>query len=86
MTSHHSTASTARWRLGILLAALLSARDAHAYLDPSTGSMILQGIIGGMMAGLFIVRRQWSQLKGWFSRRRATDGESSQASAGRDEQ
>jgi hypothetical protein len=86
MTSNRSTASIARWRLGILVAVLLGARDAHAYLDPSTGSMILQGIIGGMMAGLFIVRRQWTQLKGWFSRRRATDSESSQASAGRDAQ
>ena len=84
MNVNRSTASVARWRLAMLVAALLAARDAHAYLDPTTGSMILQGIVGGVMAGLFVVRRQWTQLKGWFTRRRTAGSESSQASSGRD--
>jgi hypothetical protein len=52
-----------------MLATVLAARDAHAYLDPATGSMVLQEIVGGAMACLFVVRRQWGQLKGWFTRR-----------------
>ena len=84
MHANRTTASVARWQLAILLAALLGARNAHAYLDPTTGSMILQGIVGGVMAGLFVVRRQWTQLKGWFTRRRTAGSESSQASSGRD--
>ena len=82
--ANRSTVSIARWQLAIFLAALAGARDAHAYLDPTTGSMILQGIVGGIMAGLFIIRRQWAQLKGWFTRRQVGGGESSQASPGRD--
>jgi len=82
--SNRSTASLARWRVAILIAAVLAARDAHAYLDPTTGSMVLQGIVGGVMAGLFVLRRQWTQLKGWFTRRGTAGSESSQASAGRD--
>jgi hypothetical protein len=84
MNANRSTNSIARWQFAILVAALLGARDAHAYLDPTTGSMILQGIVGGAMAGLFVVRRQWAQLKGWFSRRRAAGTDSSQAPSGRD--
>jgi hypothetical protein len=84
MHVNRTTVSVTRWQLAILLAALLGARDAHAYLDPTTGSMILQGIVGGVMAGLFVMRRQWTQLKGWFSRRRTAGTESSQASSGGD--
>ena len=85
-TSHASRSRVpiTRWQLAVLIAALLGARDAHAYLDPTTGSMILQGIVGGVMAGLFIIRRQWAQLKGWFTRGRAAANESSRASSGRD--
>jgi hypothetical protein len=54
-----------------MLATVLAARDAHAYLDPATGSMVLQGIVGGVMACLFVVRRQWGQIKGWFTGRPA---------------
>lgn len=29
---------------------------AYAYLDPGTGSIVLQAIIGGVAAGMFIIR------------------------------
>lgn len=38
-----------------------------AYLDPGTGSFLLQVLAGGMFAGLLIVKRSWHQLKGLFS-------------------
>jgi hypothetical protein len=63
---------------------LVEARDAHAYLDPATGSMILQGIVGGVMAGLFVLRRQWATVKGWFTRRRDPEGASGPAPGDRD--
>jgi uncharacterized membrane-anchored protein len=37
---------------------------AHAYLDPGTGSIILQAIIGGVAASLFILRSYFYRLKG----------------------
>jgi len=30
--------------------------SAYAYLDPGTGSIVLQAIIGGVAAGMFIIR------------------------------
>lgn len=39
---------------------------AHAYLDPGTGSIVLQAIIGGVAATLFLVRGYFYRLKGWL--------------------
>ena len=42
---------------------LLSTQNAYAYLDPGTGSMILQGLIGGIAGGMFAIRIYWGKLK-----------------------
>jgi len=47
---------------------LLSTQNAYAYLDPGTGSMILQGLIGGIAGGMFAIRLYWSKLKTRFGR------------------
>lgn len=39
---------------------------AHAYLDPGTGSIMLQAIIGGVAAGLFVLRGYFYRLKDWL--------------------
>ncbi len=44
---------------------------AHAYLDPGTGSMILQGIIGAVVGGLVALKLYWARLKTFFSSHRA---------------
>lgn len=60
-------------KLGFLVflsAPLLGATtgDAFAYLDPGTGSMILQIIFGGV-AGLMVVGKlYWAKFKALFSR------------------
>jgi hypothetical protein len=45
-------------------------QPAHAYLDPGTGSMLLQGIIGGIAAGFAVLSLTWHRIKakvaGWF--------------------
>jgi len=51
---------------------LFSTQDAHAYLDPGTGSMILQGLIGGIAGGMFAIRLYWGKLKSRFGRAPAT--------------
>jgi len=84
MNVNRSSAPVACWCLVVPIALLVGAGDAHAYLDPSSGSMILQGIVGGVFAALFLVRRQWAQLKGWFTGRRKAKTESAQASSDRD--
>ena len=45
---------------------LLSTQNAYAYLDPGTGSMILQGLIGGIAGGMFAIRIYWGKLKSRF--------------------
>jgi hypothetical protein len=41
----------------------------HAYLDPGTGSVALQFILGGMVALLATVRVYWDRLKSFVQRR-----------------
>ena len=45
-------------------ALLMTTRDAHAYLDPGTGSMLLQGLIAGIAAASVATRRLLGQGQG----------------------
>ncbi len=42
---------------------------AHAYIDPGTGSIILQAVIGGIAAGLVVIKTYWHRLKDLFGRK-----------------
>ena len=44
---------------------------AEAYLDPGTGSMILQGLIGAVAGGLVLLKIYWRRIKLFFSSKRA---------------
>ncbi len=50
-----------------VLVLVLSAGAAHAYIDPGTGSILLQGLIGGLTAGVFIARLYWRKIKDLFA-------------------
>lgn len=41
----------------------------HAYLDPGTGAVALQLLLGGIVAALAAVRMYWGRLKAFFLRR-----------------
>ena len=41
---------------------------AHAYLDPNTGSSIIQIIIAGLATGSYLVKVFWKQIKAFFSK------------------
>ena len=43
----------------------------YAYLDPGTGSIILQGIIGAVAGGLFFARTYIDRIKAYFGRDKA---------------
>jgi hypothetical protein len=45
---------------------VLSSQPAHAYLDPGTGSMLLQLLLGGLAGAAVIGRTYWSRLKNLF--------------------
>ena len=51
----------------VLLLAL--ERPAAAYLDPGTGSMLLQALLGGVAAVGVVARLYWHRLTAVFGRR-----------------
>ena len=69
---------TALSRLFIILLFVVSLGlvpvSAHAYLDPGTGSYILQIVIGSLLAAAFTIKAFWHRIKafleGLFSSRR----------------
>ena len=50
--------------LTLLLLVLPSA--AHAYLDPGTGSYVMQLLIGGLLGGLFALGVFWRRVVAFF--------------------
>ncbi len=42
---------------------LVFPRDAHAYLDPGTGSYFLQLLLAGLLGTTFMIKTFWAKLK-----------------------
>ena len=66
------------WKRAAALVCLLAlAPPAHAYLDPSTGSMILSAIVGIFATAMLAVKTYWYKLKSLLrrERREASDRE-----------
>lgn len=53
--------------IGIVLL-FLSSTEVHAYLDPGTGSILIQGLIAAIAGGLFTLRIYWQKVRNFFSR------------------
>lgn len=69
----HSTILIAAARLtGDLLSPVF---DKNAYLDPGSGSFILQLIIAGALGAVFAIRAYWSKIKSAFTKNEASDSE-----------
>jgi hypothetical protein len=45
----------------------LFAGQAHAYLDPGTGSYIFQVLVATIIGALFTVKIFWQKIKNFFS-------------------
>ena len=56
-----------RIRRWAVIGALLYLPQAHAYLDPVTGSMIIQGLIGAVAGVTVAIKLYWRGLKAWFA-------------------
>ena len=59
----------------ITIVLLLIAADALAYLDPGTGSMLLQVILGGVAAVGVVIKLYWHKLRVAIGLSRKTDPE-----------
>jgi hypothetical protein len=50
----------------VVLAVFVPARPAYAYLDPGSGSMFVQLLLGGVAGALVILRLYWNRLLALF--------------------
>jgi hypothetical protein len=50
---------------------LVASHEAslQAYIDPGTGSMVVQGIIAAVAGAAVMIRLSWARIRGLFSRR-----------------
>ena len=42
---------------------------AYAYIDPGTGSIIIQAIVGAFAAGGIFLKKYWYKLKNFFKKK-----------------
>lgn len=46
---------------------LFIIKPAHAYIDPGTGSFLLQLLIGAVLGATFMLKAFWGKIKVWFA-------------------
>ncbi|HUP00834.1 MAG TPA: hypothetical protein VM737_04850 [Gemmatimonadota bacterium] len=63
-----SWAIVARLTFAFLLASALAPASVYGYIDPLSGSAILQALAAGVLAGLFMLRSYWQRVKDVFRR------------------
>lgn len=63
----------------LLIAVLTAEAPLHAYLDPGSTSLMIQGIVGGIAAGLVILKTYWHRITGMFRGSRGGRGGSGSA-------
>ncbi len=51
-----------RTALVVMWLLLVTPAPAHAYLDPGSGSMLLQALLGGIAGVAVLVRMTWRRL------------------------
>jgi hypothetical protein len=45
---------------------IILARDAHAYIDPGTGSYILQMTLAAFFGAFFVVKQYWARIRSFL--------------------
>ena len=67
--------SVSKLKFLFLIFSLISyTSPAYAYLDPGTGSMLLQGLIGGIAATIAFLSIYWQKVKAFFGKEKADTG------------
>ena len=65
----------------LILTFLLLTTPAHAYLDPGSGSFIIQMAIGALLGGLITLKLYFQKIKililGLFNKKKKNDPDSS---------
>jgi len=66
-------------RVFLTVILILAAADVLAYLDPGTGSMLLQVILGGIAAIGVAIKLYWHKLRAALGMAKKTDPEDESA-------
>ena len=53
-----------------LVMLMILPTDAFAYLDPGTGSIIIQSVIASAAAAGYVIRIYWHKILSFFSRKK----------------
>ena len=75
-----NTVRTIRWAL-LGIAAIVVPTSAQAYIDPGTGSYVVQAVVAAIAGGAMAIKVYWHNLKVYFSGRGAEASEASKADA-----
>lgn len=59
--------------ISIVLLSYLLNNTAYAYIDPGTGTIILQAIVGAIAAGIVTIKLYWYKLKAFFTKKKDKD-------------
>lgn len=54
---------TIRYFFLLVFFSLIFAKRAHAYLDPGSGSYLIQILIASLAGGGFLLKSQWKMIK-----------------------
>lgn len=71
MTPRPRTILTVSFFALLLIGAM--SRTAYAYLDPGTGSMIIQILLGGIAGAAVVLKLYWHRLMALFAGRRTKE-------------
>ena len=52
--------------IGVIFLFLLSMNTAYAYLDPGTGSILLQALFAGIAGLCALLKIYWNKITEWF--------------------
>lgn len=63
--------------MNVVVIMLAGANTAWAYLDPGTGSMVLQLLLGGIAGAVVIFKLYWRRFVGLFRGKSEDEAESS---------
>ena len=53
--------------LAVFVGNVVIAAPSHAYLDPGTGSVVLQSLLAGIAVAIGVLRLYWYRLKGFLT-------------------
>ena len=59
--------------ISLVLFSYLLTNNAYAYIDPGTGTIILQAIVGAIAAGIVTIKLYWYKLKAFFTKKKDKD-------------